>query len=190
MSPAERQARMFLRAWPIPDRSERGEEIVGTTLDLLPNSEARLPIGLAVNLVIGGLNARWRMRPPLWRWLHYRQGGRLSPRWQRWMLNDLGTPGWRRRILTFQLATLLPVLLLVWMIMPLLLPAGPRPGPFSLAAPWVGVVVGTLMLPRRKTDKFRARQLKRNLLAHGGSPKQTPWPPPTGAPPVDVLHEA
>jgi hypothetical protein len=76
-------------AWPIPDRVQRGDEIVGTTLDLVPECKKRLTMALALNLVVGGLRARWRMRPPLWRWLYYRLGGRLSRRWNRWMLKDL-----------------------------------------------------------------------------------------------------
>ena len=77
---AERQIRTLMRAWPRPDRTERGEEIVGTTLDLLPDGATRLPVLLALNLVIGGLQARWRTRPPVWRWAFYRMGGRLPTR--------------------------------------------------------------------------------------------------------------
>lgn len=62
---AERQIRILLRAWPLPDRSERGDEIVGTTLDLLPDGATRVPFLLALNLVVGGMNARWRRRPPV-----------------------------------------------------------------------------------------------------------------------------
>ena len=64
MMSVEQQVRTLVRAWPIPDRTERGDEIVGTTLDLLPDGQSRLTMALAFNLVLGGLRARWRMRPP------------------------------------------------------------------------------------------------------------------------------
>ncbi len=60
---AERQKRILPRAWPLRDRSERGDEIVGTTLDLLPDGTNRLPFLLALNLMVGGMQARWGMRP-------------------------------------------------------------------------------------------------------------------------------
>jgi hypothetical protein len=60
---AERQIRILLLAWPLSDRSERGDEIVGTTLDLLPAGGTRLPLLLAIDLVVGGMSARWRLRP-------------------------------------------------------------------------------------------------------------------------------
>jgi len=100
---AEKQVRTLMRAWPLPDRTGRGEEIVSTALDLLPQGAARLPFLFAVNLVVGGLRARWRMRPPVWRWAYYRMGGRLPVRWHRWVLNDLTAPGWRRRMMTAQI---------------------------------------------------------------------------------------
>ena len=102
MTSVERQVRTLMRAWPIPDRVERGNEIVGTTLDLVPDGRNRLPLALAINLVIGGLRGRWRMRPPLWRWFYHRLGGRLPPRYHRWMLNDLSGSGWQRRMVTFR----------------------------------------------------------------------------------------
>jgi hypothetical protein len=62
---AERQIRILLLAWPLSYRSERGDEIVGTTLELLPDGGTHLPFLLALNLVVGGINARWRLRPPV-----------------------------------------------------------------------------------------------------------------------------
>lgn len=68
---AERQTHILLWAWPTQDRSERGDEIVGTTLDLLPDGATRLPFLLALNLVVGGMQARWRVRPPVQRWVRW-----------------------------------------------------------------------------------------------------------------------
>jgi hypothetical protein len=73
---AERQIRILLWAWPIQDRPERADEIVGTTLDLLPDGATRLPFLLALDLVIGGMRARWRMRPPVRIWV--RRTGRAA----------------------------------------------------------------------------------------------------------------
>lgn len=109
MTPVEHQVRGLMRAWPIPDRVERENEIVTTTLELIPEGGSRLPPSLAVDLVVGGLRARWRMRPPPWRWINYRMGmisisgGRLPTRWHRWMINDLTGPGWRRRMVMNEL---------------------------------------------------------------------------------------
>lgn len=60
----ERQIRTLLLAWPPSYRFERGDEIVGTTLELLPDGGSHLPFPLALNLVVGGMSARWRLRPP------------------------------------------------------------------------------------------------------------------------------
>ena len=103
MKPIEGQIQNLMRAWPISDRIERGDEIVGTTLDLLPDGSTHLPLLLAVNLIAGGLRARWRLRPPVWRWMYYRLGGKLPSRWHRWMMNDLYCPGWRRRMVVSRL---------------------------------------------------------------------------------------
>ena len=67
---------------------------------------------LAVNLVIGGIRARWRLRPPVWWWLYYRVGGRLPAKWRPWVLHDLTDPGWRRRIVANRLSTGLIAVLL------------------------------------------------------------------------------
>lgn len=99
MMSLERQVRALLRAWPAPDRADRGEEILATTLALVPGTRGRLPARLVVSLLSGGLLARWRARPPIWRWWLYHTGFlRLPPRWHPWMLDTLIRRGWRRRI--------------------------------------------------------------------------------------------
>lgn len=82
------------------DRVERGDEIVGTTLDLMATGRKVLPIPLAVSLVVGGLRARWRARPTLWAWWWYALGQELPSQWHRWMLDDLLRAGWCRRVVT------------------------------------------------------------------------------------------
>ena len=44
----------MIRAWPIPDRIERGDEIVGTTLDLVPDGVRDFPFHLpSTSLPVG-----------------------------------------------------------------------------------------------------------------------------------------
>ena len=107
MTRTERQIRVLLHAWPASDRVERGDEVVGTSLDLVPEGRTWIPLSMAVNLLAGGLRARWRRRPPMWWWLYYRAGGRLPGKWRTWVFHDLTDRGWRRRIVAGQLAATL-----------------------------------------------------------------------------------
>ncbi|HEV2758623.1 MAG TPA: tetratricopeptide repeat protein [Acidimicrobiales bacterium] len=95
----EGQVRLLLRAWPTSDRVERGEEILTTTLDLVSPGRRRLPPALVASLVVGGLRARWRLRPSIWAWANYAFDQELPSRWHRWMLDDLLTRGWCRRMM-------------------------------------------------------------------------------------------
>jgi len=171
---AERRVRTLLRAWPRPDRAERGDEIVGTSLDLLPAGTSHLPVLLAVNLVIGGLQARWRMRPPVWRWVHYRMGGRLPARWHRWMLNDLTSPGWRRRMVASRVVAacvgvVVGVATVQWVQHPV--------GGTSDVAFAVPVVAGAVLGSLSRSRKDRDRQLVRNGYGWPTA-DDPPWPPP------------
>lgn len=93
----EGQVRALVRAWPAWDRRNRGEEILTTTLAVVDPARTNLPPGLVVNLLAGGLQARWRARPPVWRWWLFHLGFRLPMRWHPWMLDTLLRRGWRRR---------------------------------------------------------------------------------------------
>ena len=141
MTRVERQVCTLMRAWPIPDRIERGNEIASTTLDLVPSGRSRLPLALAINLVVGGFSARWRMRPPPWRWVWYRLGGRLPTQWHQWMLNDLSSRGYQRRFVAFRVTLFLPVTAVAWAVPWLTLPhpEGPRPSSIfhSVARHWL-----------------------------------------------------
>ena len=181
MSSVEQQVRRLLRAWPIPDRAERGDEIVGTTLDLMSDGATRLPLALALNLVIGGLGARWRMRPPLLRWFLYRLGGRLPNRWHRWMLNDLTSPGWRRRIVVSRLLMGLSAWVLGILASQIYLHKLDGSQALFMLIPFVGFVAGTLIPYRSRTRKDRGRQLVRNGYGQI-SQDYPPWPPPPSQP--------
>ena len=106
MTRTERQIRLLLRAWPMLDRQERGDEIVGTSLDLIPEGRDWIPMSMALNLIVGGLRARRRGRPPILRWLWYAAGGRLPARWRTWVFHDLTDLGWRGRIVFQKLVTM------------------------------------------------------------------------------------
>jgi len=171
----ERQVRTLMRAWPRPDRIERGDEIVGTTLDLLREGITHLPVHLAVNLVLGGLQARWRMRPPLWRWAWYRMGGRLPTRWHRWMLNDLTSPGWRRRmVMSRAIAVGFGAIIGVSATQIVLHQTdGFTPTIFLVS----GMLIGGLLGAITRSRKDRDRQLVRNGY-HWPPSNDPPWPPP------------
>ena len=162
MTSAEKEARRLVRAWPIPDRVERGEEIVGTTLDLVPELRSRLPLAVATNLVVGGLKARWRARPPIWWWLYYRVGGRLPLRWHRWMINDLLGPGWRRR--SVEVSTVLGLAAAALGV--LTASAIVHPTGHDAGFPWIwilpGTAVGTILGSWKSSQRRRDRLLARN----------------------------
>jgi hypothetical protein len=176
MSSVEQEVRKLVRAWPIPDRVERGEEIVATTLDLVPDGKNHLTFAMALNLVVGGLGARWRMRPPPWRWFYYRMGGRLNQRWHRWLLNDLSRSGWRRRMVVFRLSMLLPIMVLAW----LTVSASVRQFVPFWSWTFLSVVVGGSMgiLTHRSRDRRdRDKQLARHGYLH--SAQSFPSEPPS-----------
>ena len=173
MTSVERQVRVLMRAWPIPDRVERGNEIVGTSLDLVPDGRRLLPLALATNLVIGGVRARWRMRPPPWRWIWYRFGGLLPVRWHRWMLNDLGR-GYRRRYATFMAALMLLTVAISNAVIQF---DHPSPGDLGLfwLGPAIGAASGAVTGSRRKARKERVKQLARyGYLQAAESPPPEP----------------
>ena len=188
MRSVEQQVRTLVRAWPIPDRTERGDEIVGTTLDLLPDGQRRLTMAMALNLVLGGLRARWRMRPPLWRWLFYRMGGRLPSWWHRWMLNDLTGPGWRRRMIQSQVVIMTISVSLGLILANAMLPPLPRPSSPKLVIPvnttqeilvnLGGLVVGVSLITAWRARKLRNRRLDQHSM---GQPLQND--PPQGSGP-------
>jgi hypothetical protein len=177
MSSVERQVRVLMRSWPRPVRHERGEEIVGTTLDLVADEATHIPLLIAVNLVVGGLRARWRIRPPVWRWAYYRAGGRLSSRWHRWMLNDLLAPGWRRRVATGPFVGVLIGLIAAEMVTHQAIPV------LLIVSACVGAAMGALAGSRMNRD--------RSLMRHGyrwPSLNDRALPPPPAAPPSRYSH--
>ena len=181
MRSVENQVWTLMRAWPIPDRVDRGDEIVGTTLDVVPDGATRLPLALAFNLIVGGIRARWRMRPPLWRWLSYRVGGRLPSRWHRWMFNDLFGPGWRRRMVANRVIVGLLAFVPAMAILQSLSDYSNGRPPLVILAPLVGSAVGFAVQPLIRGRKERDRKLLRN-----GYGRLSPWPPPSPVQPSNT----
>lgn len=170
----ERQVRQLVRAWPYPDRRERGDEIVGTTLDLVPEGSKRLPFALAINLVFGGLQARWRARPPFWRWIYYVMGGRLPLMWHRWMLNDLLGPGWRLRWVRRRVfITITSIGLAQWATYAVFGPLEAQKGVPSpaipTASPWYWLIIfGAVSLVGVPLGALSARRQRDRMLARNG----------------------
>ena len=79
-----------MRAYPPRSRQDRGEELIGTLLDLAgPGKRLPAPRDIA-DIVRGGLAARWRQHPPFMRWLSYRFADQaLPPRSRAWAQDDL-----------------------------------------------------------------------------------------------------
>jgi len=176
MMPIESQIQTLMRAWPLADRIERGDEIAGTTLDLVPDGATRLPLLLAISLVVGGVRARWRMRPPVWRWLYYRMGGRLSSRWHRWMINDLYSPGWRRRMIVSRLI----IAMIAWLVGTggAQLYSHQYVGSIPLAVGLLVFFFGTTVIQVVQSREERDRQSSRNGYRQT-SDAYPPWPPPS-----------
>jgi len=187
MTRAERQIRLLLHAWPVADRLERGDEIVGTSLDLVPEGHAWIPLSMAMNLLTGGLIARWRGRPPIWLVGFYRLGGRLPAKWRTWVFHDLTNPGWRRRIVVGNLMTVWSIPLMSTIVVRQLIDH-PRVNHVStFAPPWWVVLIFFIMcvipLAVIVLVTYRRAPMKRDrLLAlhgfHWAARNGPPWPPP------------
>ncbi|MGH2718217.1 MAG: DUF5313 family protein, partial [Actinomycetota bacterium] len=116
--PSRAPSRWLLGAWPVADREARGEEIVGTTLDLVPPGKAWLPLPLALSLLSGGLRSRWYHHPPLWRWYLYGWGLKPLPwEWQSWVRNDLTGRGWRLRLVGRRLGVVMASIMMFWALL-------------------------------------------------------------------------
>jgi Family of unknown function (DUF5313) len=189
MTRSERQIRLLLHAWPVTDQLERGDEIVGTSLDLVPEGRNSISPSMAMDLLAGGLKARWRGRLPTWWWLYYRAGGRLPARWQTWVYHDLTDRGWRRRIIANRLATALIAATIGTVITQLMLHYSQGSHPASRSWYWSGwdlplaiaiyftmLILGGLLVGNRAT-KIRDLQLRRHGI-YWLERNDPPWPPP------------
>jgi hypothetical protein len=90
MDTYERRCRRLLRAYPIRWRERRGDELIGTLLDLAEPEQGRPSLRGSFDVVRAGLLTRWREHPPPGPWLLYRLGGkRLPSEWRMWTRDDI-----------------------------------------------------------------------------------------------------
>lgn len=88
----ERSVRRWLRAYPPRWRAARGDEVLGTLVELAAPGATRLDRRAALGLLVGGLRTRVRTGPPLHQRIGYMVGLRTSPRHLEWMADDLTAP--------------------------------------------------------------------------------------------------
>lgn len=114
MNTYERNCRRLIRAYPPRYRKARGEELVGTLLELAEPGRDRPTLRDSLDVVRGGLALRLRERPPEWRLALYRLFRvRLPAQYLGWVRDDLaGRFRVEREYLWAILAVLLPLLLL------------------------------------------------------------------------------
>lgn len=107
MDSYERHCRLLARAYPLRYRQTRGEELIGTLLDLAKPEQARPTLHDSLDVVRGGVALRLRERPPLWHWALYRLFHKRLPYTYRWWARDdlLGSRYLARQCATWLLAT-------------------------------------------------------------------------------------
>jgi tetratricopeptide (TPR) repeat protein len=145
---------------------------------------------LAASVVFGGLRARWRTHPPFQHWWVYAMyGAGLPPRWHRWMLDDLFSPGWSRRMYGRMWASLATTFLALTFIWGSLLSAVGRPPswrtgiadvPVALGAPLVsligGMITGSALSHSRWPRRRRVRTLADSGCDEEGRVDPLAWP--------------
>ncbi|GAT70047.1 hypothetical protein PS9374_05727 [Planomonospora sphaerica] len=83
------RCRLLLRtAYPPRFMHARGEEVLGTLLDLAEPDRTRPDLRTVLDVLRAGAAWRLRERPPLWRWLCYRLFGLRLPLRYRWWVRD------------------------------------------------------------------------------------------------------
>ncbi|WP_329249874.1 hypothetical protein OG417_03980 [Actinoallomurus sp. NBC_01490] len=87
-TPYERRCLTLLRAYPPRYRAARGNELLGTLLDVATPGRETPSIRESWDVVRGGLRTRWRAHPPVGRWLLYRGFGARLPYAYRWWARD------------------------------------------------------------------------------------------------------
>jgi len=118
MSELDVRVDRLLRAYPHWVRVTRGPEIAGTIMDLLPEDATRIPLAMALDVLLGGLRSRWH-DPPLRVRLALLAESKapLDPRWHGWLLDDVFRPRYwcreavRRGLMYLPIWTLLEWLL-------------------------------------------------------------------------------
>lgn len=165
MSAPPWRLRIALHAFPRRFRAARSAEIVATFQDAELAGDAH-PYGMLAltDVVVAGWAERLRTHPPIGQYLRYRLlGGRLDPRWHRWMLDDVR--GWFGARRMAWASSTLAVLMLV------LHQAGVAPPDNGFVAVYV---VGLVVLSVFVTPRYR----RQNLRRHGYDRDTLTWVPP------------
>ncbi|MFJ2033658.1 hypothetical protein [Streptosporangium sp. NPDC087985] len=90
MDAYERRCRLLMRTYPPRFREHRGQELLGTLLDLATPGRTRPSPRDSFDIVRGGLLTRLRDHPPAGQWILYRLFGRLvSDQYRMWVRDDL-----------------------------------------------------------------------------------------------------
>jgi len=86
----DRSVRFWLRAYPRRWRVARADEVVEVLADLAGPEARRVDGRTAIGLLVAGIAARWRMRPPVRVVARYRlRGLRPSAAYDAWLHDDL-----------------------------------------------------------------------------------------------------
>ncbi|MBG0824491.1 DUF5313 family protein [Planomonospora sp. ID91781] len=161
------RCRLLLRtAYPPRFMHARGEEFLGTLLDLAEPDRSWPDPRTVLDVLRAGAVWRLRERPPLWRWLCYRLFGlRLPLRYRWWVRDDVRGRFFLARLLgTWAFLVFLPYTLVDGLGL-----IG-EPGSWGLK---LGALLGTCM-----TTVVGRRQIRRDLLAkHRFNPNGTPIAP-------------
>ena len=89
MTPLERSAAFWLRAYPRRWRERRSAEITAVVADLAPHDASRVDVRTALGLVRAGWQTRRRDHPPLGTYLAHRFADRpLPPAYDGWVRDD------------------------------------------------------------------------------------------------------
>lgn len=107
MDTYERHCRLLVRAYPSRYRQTRGEELIGTLLDLAKPQQTSPSLRDSLDVIRGGIALRLRERPPLWHWALYRLFHKRLPYAYRWWAHDdlLGSGYLARQCAAWLLAT-------------------------------------------------------------------------------------
>ncbi|WP_461012982.1 DUF5313 family protein [Streptosporangium sandarakinum] len=161
------RCRLLLRvAYPPRFLHARGEEFLGTLLDLAEPDRSLPDLRTVLNVLRAGAAWRLRERPPLWRWLCYRLfGKRLPLHYRRWVRDDVRGRFFLLRLLgTWTFLVFLPYTLVDGLGL-----IG-EPGSWGLK---VGALLGACM-----TAIASRRRIRRDLLAkHRFNSNGTPIAP-------------
>lgn len=166
----ERRCRLLLRGYPRRFRQSRGDEIVGTLLDLREPGRTAPSIGDAYDILRAGVAVRLRGRPPLRCWLFYRLFNKPVPYDYRWWARDdiLGRLYVARLVLSWSVFNYLPLLILF------------IENDIRSWGLWAATLAATYLLTLAVRGKMRRQMLAKHAFGPDGTPvsesTRSGWP--------------